>query len=144
MSILKSLKPRLSDQYHITSIGVFGSVIHGTQTDESDIDVLVEFSDPPGLFGFIEIENSLSDILKVRVDLVDAEGIKPRLKRRILYFYYWIQSSLLSSLGCRCLFKTLSRGLLLVLFFHISECYSIFCFMSSRPWQKIYRFDFFK
>jgi predicted nucleotidyltransferase len=84
LSTLQSLKPRLSEQYHITRIGVFGSVIRGTQTDKSDIDLLVEFSDPPGLFGFMEIEAFLSDTLQAPVDLVDAEGIKPRLKTRIL------------------------------------------------------------
>jgi uncharacterized protein len=44
----------------------------------------VEFSDPPGLFRIIEIGAFLSDALQARVDLVDAEGIKPRLKTRIL------------------------------------------------------------
>ncbi|PWR74518.1 DNA polymerase III subunit beta [Methanospirillum lacunae] len=83
-SILQSLKPRLSERYHITRIGVFGSVTKGTQTDESDVDILVEFSDPPGLFRFMEIEAFLSDTLQARVDLVDVEGIKPRLKTRIL------------------------------------------------------------
>lgn len=84
ISTLHSLKPHLSQQYQITSIGVFGSVIRGTQTDTSDIDVLVTFSDPPGLFRFMEIEEMLSDTLHAHVDLVDAEGIKPRLKSRIL------------------------------------------------------------
>lgn len=84
LSTLRSLKPRLSEQYHITRIGVFGSVIRGTQTDESDIDLLVEFSDPPGLFGFMEVEHFLSDTLLAHVDLVYAEGIKPRLKTQIL------------------------------------------------------------
>nr|WP_319537826.1 nucleotidyltransferase family protein [uncultured Methanospirillum sp.] len=83
-STLQSRRPRLSEQYNITRIGVFGSVIKGTQTDERDGDLLVEFSDPPGLFRFIEIEAFLSDALQARVDLVDAEGIKPRLKIRIL------------------------------------------------------------
>jgi uncharacterized protein len=84
ISILQSFKPRLFEQYHITRIGVFGSIIKGTHTDESDIDLLVEFSDSPGLFGFMEIEHFLSDTLHAHVDLVDAEGIKPRLKTQIL------------------------------------------------------------
>ena len=82
--ILQSIKPRLSEQYYITRIGVFGSVTKGTQTDERDGDLLVEFSDPPVLFKFMEIEAFLSDTLQTRVDLIDAEGIKPRLKNRIL------------------------------------------------------------
>ena len=84
ISTLQTLKPRLAEEYQITRIGIFGSVIKGTRTDESDIDILVEFSDPPGLFRFMEIEERLSDILHARDDLVDAEGIKPRLRGRIL------------------------------------------------------------
>jgi len=81
---VKTIKPILFTQYHITRIGIFGSVIKGDWTDESDIDILVEFSDPPGLFRFIEIENFLSDTLNAPVDLVEINGIKPRLKNRIL------------------------------------------------------------
>lgn len=90
INTLKTLKPRLADQYNITRIGVFGSVIHGTQNEESDIDVLVEFSVPPGLFKFMEIEEYLSDNLHARVDLVDTEGIKPRLKMRILSEVHYV------------------------------------------------------
>ena len=81
---VKAIKPLLSEQYHITRIGIFGSVIRGDYTDESDIDILVEFSEPPGLFKFLEIENYLSDTLNAPVDLVEITGIKPRLKDRIL------------------------------------------------------------
>ncbi|WP_394698647.1 nucleotidyltransferase family protein [uncultured Methanospirillum sp.] len=68
----------------MTRIGVFGSIIKGTQIDEHDGDLRVEFSDPPGLFRFIEIEAYLSDALQAGIYIVDAEGIKPRLKTRIL------------------------------------------------------------
>ena len=81
---VKSIKPMLYEQYHITRIGIFGSTIRGDRTDESDIDILVEFSEPPGLFRFMEIENLLSDLLNTPVDLVEINGIKPRLKDRIL------------------------------------------------------------
>lgn len=84
LSTLHTLKPRLAEEYQITRIGVFGSVLTETWTDTSDVDILVEFADPPGLFRFMEIEELLSDILHARVDLVDAEGIKPRLRSRIL------------------------------------------------------------
>jgi predicted nucleotidyltransferase len=81
---VRTLKPMLSEQYHIIRIGIFGSTIRGDRTEGSDIDILVEFSEPPGLFRFMEIENLLSDILNAPVDLVEIHGIKPRLKDRIL------------------------------------------------------------
>jgi uncharacterized protein len=46
--------------------------------------VLVTFYETIGLFTFVELENYLSDTLGVKVDLVMKDGIKPRLKERIL------------------------------------------------------------
>ncbi len=81
---VRSIKPSLCEQYHITRIGIFGSVLRDDYSEKSDIDILVEFSEPPGLFRFIEIENLLSDTLHAPVDLVEISGIKPRIKERIL------------------------------------------------------------
>ena len=44
----------------------------------------MELSDAPGLFGFIEMEQYLSDLLGVRVDLVMKSALKPRIGKRIL------------------------------------------------------------
>ena len=74
----------LTDKYHVKTMGVFGSYLHGEQTEKSDIDILVEFTQPVGLFTFIELEGYLSDLLGLRVDLVLKEGIKPGLKDYIL------------------------------------------------------------
>ncbi len=84
ISQVKSIKSILSEQYHVTRIGIFGSAIRGDRTEKSDIDILVEFSEPPGLFRFLEIEQFLSDTLHAPVDLVEINGIKPRLKSRIV------------------------------------------------------------
>ena len=65
-------------------MGVFGSYVRGEQTEKSDIDVLVEFTQPVGLFAFIELEEYLSDLLGLNVDLVLKEVIKPGLKEYIL------------------------------------------------------------
>ena len=51
---------------------------------KSDLDVLVSFSETIDLFTFVELENYLSDILGVKVDLVMKDALKPRLKERIL------------------------------------------------------------
>ena len=81
---LKELKPTLRDKYKVKTIGLFGSYIRGEQKRESDLDVLVEFSEPIGLLTFIELEDFLSEKLEAKVDLVIRNTLKPRIKDRII------------------------------------------------------------
>jgi predicted nucleotidyltransferase len=83
-AVLASHKEELSENYKVKEIGIFGSYVRNEQTKKSDVDVLVTFSETIDLFKFVELENYLSDILDVKVDLVMKDGIKPRLKERIL------------------------------------------------------------
>jgi predicted nucleotidyltransferase len=71
-------------QYGVERIGLFGSLVRGSQHAESDIDLLVEFKQPVGLFKFIELENQLSDLLGAKVDLVTPNALKPGIGKRIL------------------------------------------------------------
>jgi hypothetical protein len=84
IGILSKHKLNLCKDYEIREIGVFGSFVRGDQKRGSDIDILVEFSEIPGLLRFIEIENHLRRILKKKVDLVRKGAIRPELKKRIL------------------------------------------------------------
>lgn len=63
---------------------VFGSVARGDQTTNSDLDILIDVPDDMTLFGFIDLEHKLEDVLEKKVDLVDATGLKPQLKQYIL------------------------------------------------------------
>lgn len=81
---LSSHKTELEAKYKVKEIGIFGSYVRNEQHKKSDVDVLVTFSETIDLFQFVELENFLSDLLGVKVDLVMKEGIKPRLKDRIL------------------------------------------------------------
>lgn len=74
----------LIEKYSVKTIGIFGSCIRGEQGKGSDIDILVEFTQPVGLITFIGLEEYLSDLLRLKVDLILKEGIKPRLKEYIL------------------------------------------------------------
>lgn len=74
----------LQSTYYVKSIGVFGSVARGDNTEGSDIDILVEFSEPIGFFKFIELEDFLSEILGEKVDLVTKEALKEAIKEGIL------------------------------------------------------------
>lgn len=77
-------KEELREKFKVKEIGLFGSYVRREQKKKSDVDVLVTFYETIDLFTFVELENYLSDILRVKVDLVMKEGIKPRLKERIL------------------------------------------------------------
>jgi uncharacterized protein len=77
-------KAELQEKYKISSLGIFGSYVRGEQTETSDVDILVEFSETPGLLKFVNLENHLSDNLKIKVDLVHKSGLKPRLEEHIL------------------------------------------------------------
>jgi hypothetical protein len=82
--ILEHHLPILSDKYHVQSLGLFGSYVRQEQTPSSDLDVLVVFSEPPSLLQFIALENYLSDLLGVQVDLVMRDALKPHLGQHIL------------------------------------------------------------
>lgn len=77
-------KSMLEERYQVKELGVFGSYVRKEQTEASDVDVLVEFSETPSLLKFVNLENYLSDNLGVKVDLVHKGGLKPRLGERIL------------------------------------------------------------
>jgi len=81
---LESQKKYLKKKYKIREIGIFGSYIRGEQKKRSDVDILVEFEEEPGLLTFIEIENYLGDILNAKVDLVMKDALKPVIGRSIL------------------------------------------------------------
>lgn len=84
VATLRAQLPALAEQYRVNSLGVFGSYVRGEQTPESDLDVLVTFSKAPGLFQYIELEEHLSDLVGIKVDLVMKDALKPAIGARIL------------------------------------------------------------
>jgi predicted nucleotidyltransferase len=72
-------------EFGVKKVGLFGSHARGTSRKGSDVDVLVEFNKPPGLFRFLELENYLSSLLGARVDLVTKNALKPRIGKQILH-----------------------------------------------------------
>jgi predicted nucleotidyltransferase len=74
----------LSERYQVKTLAVFGSYLHGEQNENSDLDLLVTFEETPGLLKFIELENYLTDLLGMKVDLVMPSALKPRIGKRIL------------------------------------------------------------
>lgn len=83
---LKSHESILKDKYGIREIGIFGSYVKGKAKKSSDLDILVDFQKDAdiGFLEFIELENYLSDLLGVKVDLVMKDSLKPRIGKHIL------------------------------------------------------------
>jgi uncharacterized protein len=77
-------KPILTKKYGVKEIGIFGSYVRGEQKKGSDIDILVDFTKSISLIEFIHLENELTDLLGVKVDLVMKTALKPRIGRHIL------------------------------------------------------------
>ncbi len=80
---LKELKPFLSRKYNVSRIGYFGSFSQDEQTEESDIDILVEFSKPIG-WDFFDLKDLLEKELGVKVDLVSTKALRKQLRDNIL------------------------------------------------------------
>lgn len=80
---LRQHLPALRERYHVDTLGLFGSYVRHEQRPDSDLDVLVTFTETPGLLTFIELENELSDLLGIKVDLVVEDALKPRIGDRV-------------------------------------------------------------
>ncbi len=85
---LESLKnneniKNILEQYGVKYIAVFGSVAKGTNTIDSDLDLIVEFAGKRNLFKMVELSQKLSEILGVKVDLVTKDSISKYLKDRV-------------------------------------------------------------
>jgi hypothetical protein len=71
-------------RYGIKKAAIFGSLAKGEAKTSSDIDILVEIKSDMSLLDFIGIKIELEEALKIKVDLVEYETIKPIIKERIL------------------------------------------------------------
>jgi predicted nucleotidyltransferase len=71
-------------QRGVKSLAVFGSVARSEATPSSDIDLLVEFDRPVGLFEFIRLKLFLENLTNCRVDLVTPDAIRPAMRASIL------------------------------------------------------------
>lgn len=84
LDILRGEFPMLAERYNVEKLEVFGSYVREGQKKDSDLDILVTFRRSPSLLTFIALENYLSDLLEVKVDLVMKDSLKPKIGQRIL------------------------------------------------------------
>jgi predicted nucleotidyltransferase len=81
---LRRMEPDLRRRYPIRELGIFGSYAHGRQTQDSDLDVVVDLADGIGLLDLAGLQHELSDALGLKVDLVMKDALKRGIAQRIL------------------------------------------------------------
>jgi predicted nucleotidyltransferase len=88
INCLKENKERLQSKFPLKSIALFGSCARNEQTEDSDIDVLVEFNQPVG-FEFIDLLEDLEKLFNHKIDLVSKKGVKdhylPYIEDDVIY-----------------------------------------------------------
>ena len=77
-----ALKPELASKYHVSSIGLFDSIVRDDYSPSSDIDIIVDFNQPNGI-EFIVLADFIEKKLNKPVDLVSKKGIKEKYYRAI-------------------------------------------------------------
>jgi hypothetical protein len=81
---LEAIKLELKRRYKVETIAIFGSYSRGQQTEKSDLDLLVSFSEPIGVYKFAEVEKFISNKLGIKVDLVEKGALLPMIKKQVL------------------------------------------------------------
>ncbi|MEI6308731.1 MAG: nucleotidyltransferase family protein [bacterium] len=81
---IRLMLPDLHQQYHLKSLGIFGSFVRGEEEMDSDLDLLAEFDQPISLFRMVDLEDALSRSMGRKVDLVLRSTLKKHIGERIL------------------------------------------------------------
>ena len=79
---LTELKPELVEKYHVSSIGLFGSVVRNDFSESSDVDIIVDFDQPIGI-EFVDLADYIEEKIRKQVDLVSRKGIKEKYYQTI-------------------------------------------------------------
>lgn len=74
MRLLKKNYKVLETEYYVSRIGLFGSIVNNTMTEDSDLDFIVEFKRPIG-FKFNRLVEYLENLFGTKVDVLTNDGI---------------------------------------------------------------------
>jgi hypothetical protein len=84
LEILSCKREEIALRFHVRSLSIFGSVARDEVHSGSDVDILVEYEQTPGIFGFLRLKMFLENILGGPVDLVTVNALKRQLEDQIL------------------------------------------------------------
>jgi predicted nucleotidyltransferase/DNA-binding XRE family transcriptional regulator len=75
---------RLAASHGLENVRVFGSVARGEETEDSDVDLLVDVTPGVGLIGLARAQGELEELLGARVALVPASDLKPGVAELVM------------------------------------------------------------
>ncbi|MDX9990617.1 MAG: nucleotidyltransferase family protein [Anaerolineales bacterium] len=84
LSILHKHEDELREKYGVESLALFGSMARDEACPDSDVDLLVKFNRPVGLFGLIALQQHLESLLGCKVDLGTPRSLRPDMKEQVL------------------------------------------------------------
>lgn len=83
-SQLEALKPTLKQRFKVETIDIFGSYARGDQTEESDLDILVTYSEMVDLLLVAELRRYLRRKLHIKVDVISKEYLNRHIRDQVL------------------------------------------------------------
>jgi uncharacterized protein len=81
---IEALMPVLKEKYNVMGLEIFGSYARHEQSQKSDLDLLVTFAAPYSLWDLLDVKEFISKKLRLKVDLVPKDSIKPMIKKQII------------------------------------------------------------
>lgn len=81
---LQQYLTKLQEQYRVKRLGIFGSYVKGKATDDSDLDLLVEFHGELTFDNYMDLKFFLEDLFDKKIDLVIRDDIKPQIREKVL------------------------------------------------------------
>jgi predicted nucleotidyltransferase len=83
-AILVQVKSLVKEKYQISELGIFGDYVRGEVKENSQVNILIDYTEPPSLLDLVDMEYYLSDLLKVKADVISKNGLKGKRRERIL------------------------------------------------------------
>ena len=81
---IKKILIKVLMEHEVKKAALFGSIVRGEATEDSDIDLLIEFKGRKSLFDLAGLKLELQELLRRKVDVVTYKSLHPLLKERIL------------------------------------------------------------
>ncbi|MFP4297370.1 MAG: nucleotidyltransferase family protein [Spirulinaceae cyanobacterium] len=83
LNLIEQKRDRL-DEFAVKALFLFGSVARNEANSNSDVDFLVEFNRPVGLFTLLGLKSFLEELLSCSVDIGTPDSLRPHLRDTVL------------------------------------------------------------